>query len=59
MKGNKETSQELVSGIKNSLLAGMSGIVQNKSEGKETFKKSQSPIRKEYIKSCNKNVNKI
>ncbi len=53
-KGVKEPlSHEALLGMKNSLLASISGMVHNKLDSK---KKSQSPIRKEALKSGSKTV---
>lgn len=51
-KGVKEPLQEVILGMKNSLLASISGIIPNKIESK----KSQSPKRKEGYKSGSKIV---
>lgn len=52
----KEPLQEVIFGVKNSLLVSLSGFPVNKIDAKETNKKSQSPLRKEYLKSTSKNV---
>ncbi len=56
-KGNTEPLQEVILGMKNSLLASISGIMPNKFNEKEYYaKKSQSPTRKDFVKSTSKNV---
>jgi len=55
-KGSKEPLQEVILGIKNSLLASISGVIPNKLEEKQGIKKSQSPMRKDNLRPGSKNV---